>query len=124
MYRAAGLNARLGVERANLADEAQRVDRLAIAPQLDRDFGTRLAGDASVAGGALSVDAGLGVRNFGAADFYGAYPSYEDTRTATVAAQYERALASGWHRWPSRRPSPVFSGRSWAPRASGAPATS
>ena len=66
MYRAAGLNARLGVEPAILADEAQRVDRLAIAPQLDRDFGTRLAGDAERgAGDELIADRDVAARQAG-----------------------------------------------------------
>ena len=33
----------------------------------------------------LSVDAGLGVRQFGAADFYSPYPSFETTRSSTAA---------------------------------------
>jgi iron complex outermembrane receptor protein len=46
--------------------------------------------------GVLRVDAGLGVRHFGAADFYGAYPSFEDTRTATAAARWTGTLGAGW----------------------------
>jgi vitamin B12 transporter len=33
----------------------------------------------------LSADAGLGVRQFGAADFYSPYPSFETTRSSTAA---------------------------------------
>ncbi|MDB4914579.1 MAG: hypothetical protein JWM95_2223 [Gemmatimonadetes bacterium] len=51
---------------------------------------------ASLGSGALHIDGGLGVRHFGAADFYGAYPAYEDTRTATLSASYHAALGSSW----------------------------
>jgi iron complex outermembrane receptor protein len=50
----------------------------------------------NVSGGALKVNGGVGVRHFGAADFYGAYPAYEDTRTATAAANYDRGIGAGW----------------------------
>src|SRR5690606_23113184 len=38
MYRAALLNARLGVETRILPDEAQRIDRFTVAPKLERDL--------------------------------------------------------------------------------------
>jgi iron complex outermembrane receptor protein len=49
-----------------------------------------------VGGGSLKVNGGVGVRHFGAADFYGAYPAYEDTRTATAGASYDRGIGAGW----------------------------
>ena len=46
-----------------------------------------------VASGALRVTAGLADRDFGAADFYGPFPtSYEQTRVITADATYERAI--------------------------------
>jgi iron complex outermembrane receptor protein len=55
---------------------------------------------ASMSGNMLSgivrVDGGLGVRHFGAADFYGAYPAYEDTRSATAAVSYDANVGSTW----------------------------
>ena len=46
--------------------------------------------------GIVRVDGGLGVRHFGAADFYGAYPAYEDTRSATASAAYDIGLGTDW----------------------------
>jgi outer membrane cobalamin receptor len=62
-----------------------------------RAIQARVGARTLLAGGSLGVDAGLGVRNFGAADFYGAYPSYEDTRSATAVASYQRPLSSEWN---------------------------
>jgi iron complex outermembrane receptor protein len=56
----------------------------------------RAGASSALSGGTVSLDAGLGVRNFGAADFYGAFPSYEDTRTTTAALRYDRAIANQW----------------------------
>lgn len=49
-----------------------------------------------LAAGTLRLDAGVGVRHFGAADFYGPYPSFEDTRSATASARWDGAVAPAW----------------------------
>jgi iron complex outermembrane receptor protein len=48
---------------------------------------TQLRGTAEqgIGAGTVAFDAGLGVRRFGAADFYSPYPSFEDTRSSTAA---------------------------------------
>lgn len=46
-----------------------------------------------VAGGRLAVDAGYAWRDFGAADFYAPFPSYEETRTRTGSARWAGALS-------------------------------
>ena len=51
----------------------------------------RLAGD--VAGGRLTVTGGYAWRDFGAADFYAPFPSYEETRTRTGSAQWGGPLS-------------------------------
>jgi iron complex outermembrane receptor protein len=59
----------------------------------------------------LSADAGLGVRRFGAADFYSPYPSFETTRSGTAALRVlaqpsgRLTLAGAMH---TRRHSDVF----------------
>ncbi|MEO6526560.1 MAG: TonB-dependent receptor [Gemmatimonadaceae bacterium] len=42
----------------------------------------------------ISADAGTGVRQFGAADFYSPYPSYEDTRSTTAAVRVQAPMRS------------------------------
>jgi outer membrane receptor protein involved in Fe transport len=42
----------------------------------------------------LSADAGLGVRQFGAADFYSPYPSFETTRSSTAALRMNTPLGA------------------------------
>ncbi|HEX5581627.1 MAG TPA: TonB-dependent receptor [Gemmatimonadaceae bacterium] len=46
--------------------------------------------------GAFQLDAGLGLRAFGADGFYGAYPSHERTTSATAAARWEAPERAGW----------------------------
>ncbi len=52
--------------------------------------------DAPVGRGRLAASLGVGVRDFGAADFYAPYPSYEDTHTSTAALRYETPLNDRW----------------------------
>ncbi|HEY9429113.1 MAG TPA: TonB-dependent receptor plug domain-containing protein, partial [Gemmatimonadaceae bacterium] len=62
----------------------------------DTDYGVTLASLAAarqVGSGRLRARAGLGVRSFGAADFYATYPSHERTRSATAMVRYEFAPA-------------------------------
>ena len=53
-----------------------------------RIFQGRAGLDAPLGTGRLAGSVGLGVRDFGAADFYAPYPSYEDTHTSTAALRY------------------------------------
>jgi iron complex outermembrane receptor protein len=58
----------------------------------DTDYGVTLASLAAarqVGSGRLRARAGLGVRSFGAADFYAIYPSHERTRSATGSISYD-----------------------------------
>jgi iron complex outermembrane receptor protein len=58
----------------------------------DTDYGVTLASVAAarrVGSGRLRARAGLGVRSFGAADFYATYPSHERTRSATGSISYD-----------------------------------
>lgn len=55
----------------------------------------RIAYTVPLAGGALATDAGLGVRDFGAADFYAPYNSVERTTTTTGSTRWNR-LAGAW----------------------------
>jgi len=48
----------------------------------------------AIGGARLSADAGLGVRQFGAADFYSPYPSYETTRSTTGALRLVAPLGA------------------------------
>jgi iron complex outermembrane receptor protein len=60
----------------------------------DTDYGVTqaaLAATRQLGSGRLRARAGLGVRSFGAADFYAAYPSYERTRSATASLRYDFA---------------------------------
>ena len=53
----------------------------------------RLVGPA--AGGRLSLEGGYSRRDFGAAEFYAPYNSYEETRTTTATARWARPLGNG-----------------------------
>jgi iron complex outermembrane receptor protein len=59
---------------------------LQVSGSADRALGT----------GTLRLDAGVGARDFGAADFYGPYPSFEDTHVTTAAAQWNGAVGTAW----------------------------
>lgn len=50
----------------------------------------------AVGTGTLSLDLGVGVRDFGAADFYAPQPSHERTRSGTAALRWKAPLADGW----------------------------
>jgi iron complex outermembrane receptor protein len=54
----------------------------------------RLTLSAPVAAGTLLANVALGVRDFGAADFYGPYDSKERTSTATLDSRWGRALGA------------------------------
>jgi len=53
----------------------------------------RLVGPA--AGGRLSLEGGYSRRDFGAAEFYAPYNSYEETRTTTATARWTRPFTNG-----------------------------
>ncbi len=62
----------------------------------DTDYGVTQASLAvarALGSGRLRARAGLGVRSFGAADFYATYPSYERTRSTTASLDYDFAPA-------------------------------
>jgi iron complex outermembrane receptor protein len=62
----------------------------------DTDYGVTqgaLAVGRALGPGRLRARAGLGVRAFGAGDFYATYPSYERTRSATGSLRYDFAPA-------------------------------
>lgn len=46
--------------------------------------------------GVLQAELGLGVRDFGAADFYAPYPSHERTTAGTASLTWRGPLTSGW----------------------------
>lgn len=50
----------------------------------------------AVGAGTVQAELGLGVRDFGAADFYAPYPSHERTTAATAAVRWRTPLPSGW----------------------------
>lgn len=52
--------------------------------------------DAPAGAGRLAASVGVGVRDFGAADFYAPYPSYEDTHTSTAALRYDTPVGRRW----------------------------
>lgn len=56
----------------------------------------RATAERALAGGRAGVDAGVGLRGFGAADFYGAFPAHERTSGATMAARWESATTGPW----------------------------
>ncbi len=61
-----------------------------------RIFQGRAGVDAPLGAGRLAGSVGLGVRDFGAADFYAPYPSYEDTHTSTASLRYAAPVANRW----------------------------
>ena len=90
-----GMAARAGASSLFLSADARRSDGHRDGTDY-RAVQARVSGETPLAGGTLAIDGGVGVRDFGAADFYGAFPSYEDTRTATTMLSYERAITHGW----------------------------
>ncbi|HEY6827288.1 MAG TPA: TonB-dependent receptor, partial [Gemmatimonadaceae bacterium] len=54
----------------------------------------RIGYTAPFAGGGLTTDAGFGVRDFGAADFYAPYNSVERTATTTASAHWNRPVGA------------------------------
>ncbi len=76
--------AAIGAARVDVAGELRRAD--GHRPGTDYETGTaRMALRAPVLGGPLRADAAIAARDFGAEGFYGDYPSYEETRTATAS---------------------------------------
>ncbi len=53
----------------------------------------QLEASSALFGGNLSTQAGQSWKDFGAADFYAPFPSYEETRTATLAASWRGPVA-------------------------------
>lgn len=49
-----------------------------------------------VVGGSFALDAGVAVRAFGAADFYGPYPSFERTGTTTTSLRWTSDASAAW----------------------------
>lgn len=45
----------------------------------------------------LTADVGVGARDFGANEFYGPYPSFEDTRSTTADLRWNTARDAGWN---------------------------
>lgn len=56
----------------------------------------RAAAGTAVGAGRLHGAVGIGVRDFGAAQFYAPYPSYEDTHTSTAQLDYQAPLGTRW----------------------------
>ncbi|MDB4882301.1 MAG: hypothetical protein JWL95_1067 [Gemmatimonadetes bacterium] len=54
----------------------------------------RGAAERTLGGTRVAADVGLGVRQFGAADFYSPYPSYEATRSTTAAVRVSAPVSS------------------------------
>jgi iron complex outermembrane receptor protein len=52
--------------------------------------------DHAAGAGRVSANLGLGIRSFGAADFYGAYPSSERTGTSTASLRYTSNPDAPW----------------------------
>lgn len=50
----------------------------------------------AVGAGTLALDLGVGVRDFGAADFYAPMPSHERTASGTAALRWKGPLAAAW----------------------------
>jgi len=84
---------------------ASRGTSLQLGADMDRSDGhrdgtdyriTQVRGTAErpVGSARVAADVGLGARQFGAADFYGAYPSYETTRSTTADVRLRAPLAS------------------------------
>jgi outer membrane cobalamin receptor len=75
---------------ADLATDLQRSDGHRAGTDYESGI-VRLALSAPVAGRALAADAAFAARNFGADRFYGPYPSYEKTRSATASLTWRAA---------------------------------
>lgn len=58
-------------------------------------FNLQGTGDGQFGGGRLDWSAGHARRDFGAADFYGPFPAYEQTRTTTGSTAWTRTSAEG-----------------------------
>ncbi len=56
----------------------------------------RLAADQPTRGGRVRLDAGMAIRDFGAAQFYAPAPSFERTRTAQGALRWTRDADGAW----------------------------
>ena len=56
----------------------------------------RVTLDHAAGSGHVSAGVGIGIRSFGAADFYGAYPSSERTGTSTASLGYASNPAAPW----------------------------
>lgn len=56
----------------------------------------RVSLEHALGAGRLRADLGIGVRGFGAADFYGSYPSYERTNAGTAALRWDLPLGARW----------------------------
>ena len=54
----------------------------------------RFSGARAVRAGTLALDLGIGVRDFGAADFYAAYPSHERTTAGSAALRWSAPVGS------------------------------
>jgi iron complex outermembrane receptor protein len=84
----AGRAGREGGVRADLAAEAGRSDGHREGTD-HRSLQLRAAVAAPLAGRTLRADAALASRDFGAAGFYGPYPSYEETDVATASLAWQ-----------------------------------
>ena len=54
------------------------------------------SGSRALGTGNVTADLGIGARDFGANDFYGPYPSYEDTRSTTADVRWTTNHDTGW----------------------------
>lgn len=83
---------RAGALRADAAAELRRAD--GHRPGTDYETASaRLALSAPLAGNPLRADAAFAARDFGADGFYGPFPSYERTRTATASLGWRAEIA-------------------------------
>lgn len=65
----------------------------------DTDYRTlqgTLSAERALGEGRVRADAGIGVRDFGAGDFYGPYRSYEDTHATTAALRWDSGSLGAW----------------------------
>jgi len=84
---ARGVNLRGGVE-------VQRADGHRPGTDYENVQG-RITGNAPVGNGVLRGEVGHALRDFGAANFYAAFPSYEETRTTTATLNWVPTAPSG-----------------------------
>jgi iron complex outermembrane receptor protein len=59
-----------------------------------RNWIARASGDVALAAGAMELDVGVARRDFGAADFYAPYNSYEETGTTQASVRWQPARAN------------------------------